>query len=87
MTTPSPGGRLLLHAEVVAAVLDEHVPFLEAAGVEEQLDPLARGELALGVLRIDALLAAAEAGARALGFELLDDVVHACSSALGCPNR
>ena len=53
-----------LHAEVVAAVLDEHVPFLERAGVEQQLDALARGELALGVLRVDALLAAAEARPR-----------------------
>jgi hypothetical protein len=37
-------------------VLDEHVPFFEGAFVEQQLDALARGELALGVLRVDALL-------------------------------
>ena len=49
------------HAEVGAAVLDEHVPLFEGAVVEQQLDPLARGELALVVLRVDALLAAAQA--------------------------
>ena len=54
-------GHLLLgHAEIGAAVLDEHVPFLEDALVEQELDALARGELALGVLGIDALRAAAE---------------------------
>ena len=42
-------------------MLDEHVPFLEGAFVEQQLDALARGELALAVLRGDAFLAAAEA--------------------------
>jgi hypothetical protein len=46
-------------------VLDEHVPFLERAFVEQDLEPLARGELALGVLRLDASLAAAFSRARA----------------------
>ena len=32
---------VLLHAEVVAAVLDEHVPFLERAFVEQQVEALA----------------------------------------------
>ncbi len=67
---------LVGHAEVRAAVLDEHVPFLEGARVEQQLDALARGELALRVLRVDALLAAAQARRGALVVELLDDVVH-----------
>ena len=48
----------------VAAMLDEHVEFLERALVEQQLDALARGQLAAGVLRLDALLAAAELGRR-----------------------
>ncbi len=47
---------LLVHAEIAAAVLDEHVPFLEGAGIEQQLEALARGQLALGVLRPDAPL-------------------------------
>jgi hypothetical protein len=37
-------------------VLDEHVPLFEGAFVEQQFDALARGELALGVLGVDALL-------------------------------
>ena len=44
----------------VAAVLDEHVELLEGALVEQQLDPLARRQLAARVLRGDALFAAAE---------------------------
>ena len=39
--------------------------------VEQELEALARGELALGVLRVDALLAAAQARRGALVFELL----------------
>ena len=68
--------RLAVHAEVGAAVPLEHVPFLEGIGVEQQLDALAGGELALGVLRVDALLAAAQAGGRALRVKLANDVVH-----------
>ena len=70
------------HAEVGAAVLDEHVPLLERAVVEQQLEALARGQLALGVLRVDALLAAAEARGGALVLELFDDVVHALVSSV-----
>jgi hypothetical protein len=44
------GDLVVGHAEVGAAVLDEHVPLFEAAFVEQQFQPLARGELALGVL-------------------------------------
>ena len=50
---------LLGHAEVEAAVLDELVELLEAALVEQQLDALARGELALAVLALAPLRAAA----------------------------
>ena len=46
--------------------------------VEQQLDALPGRELALGVLRVDALLTASEAGGFPLFFELLDDVLH-CS--------
>src|SRR3546814_8027046 len=35
---------LVGHAEVRRAVFDEHVPFLEAAGIEQNVDALARGE-------------------------------------------
>ncbi len=41
------GHLVVLHAEVGAAMLDEHVPFLEGAFVEQQFEALARGQLAL----------------------------------------
>ena len=66
----------LFHAEIGRAVLDEHVEFLERALVEQQLDALPRGQLAAGVLRLDALLAAAELGAGAPLFKGVQDVFH-----------
>src|SRR6267154_6610870 len=54
------GNLVLLHAEFGRAVLDEHVEFLERALVEQKLDALPRGQFPAGVLRLDALLAAAE---------------------------
>ena len=56
------GHALLGHAEVAAAVLDEHVVFLERIVVEEQLQALAGRELALRVLPFDPRLAAAQPG-------------------------
>src|SRR5439155_11261036 len=50
----------LLHPEVGAAVDLEAVELDEAPRIDELLDALARGELAVGVLALDALLAAAE---------------------------
>ena len=44
---------VLLHPELVRAVADERVELLEGAGVEQLLDPLAGGVLALGVLLLD----------------------------------
>ena len=72
-----PGDLLLRHAEVGAAVLDEHVPFLEAAVVEEEGDALTGSQLALAMLRIDALLSAAKKRRVALFLQLLEDVLHA----------
>ena len=54
------GEALLVDAEVGGAVQDEGVELLERAGVDEQGDALARGELAALVLGLDAALAAAE---------------------------
>ena len=65
-----------LHAEIVAAMLDEHVELLERIVVEQNFDPLARRELALGVLRRDALFAAAKAGAGAAAVEAGENVLH-----------
>src|SRR5262249_16193426 len=58
------------------AVLDEHVEFLERTLVEQKLDALAGGQFAAGVLRLDALLAAAQLGARAPFLEGVQDVLH-----------
>ena len=73
----------LLHAEIVAAVLDEHVELLEGPAVEQDLDPLARRELAARVLSRDPLLAAAEPRFR----DAADRAVRGCPSsvALPCP--
>ena len=57
-------------------MLDEHVELLERVVIEQEFDALARGELALGVLRRDALLAAAETGALAAGVEAGEHVFH-----------
>ena len=46
----------------------EAVELAKGAGIDEQLDPLACGELALGVLPVDAILATPELG---LGAELV----------------
>src|SRR5207247_3224730 len=70
------GNLVLLHAEFGGAVLDEHVEFLERALVEQELDALPRRQLAAGVLRLDALFAAAEFGAVAPPFEGVQNVLH-----------
>jgi hypothetical protein len=49
-----------LHPEVGAAVDLEAVELDEAARIDEMLDALARGELPLGVLSLDARLPATE---------------------------
>ncbi len=58
-------------------MLDEHVEFLERALVEQQFHPLARGQLAALVLRLDARLAAPDARLGAAQFQPVEDVFHA----------
>ena len=70
------GNPVVGHVEVDATVLDEHVPFLEAAGVEQQFDALARRQFALRVLRVDALLPAAQSRGGTFLVELPDDFLH-----------
>ncbi len=70
------GNGLVRHAEIDAIMLDIHVELLERSLVEQDLDPLARGELALGVLRSDALLAATHPGGLAPALKLLDRRRH-----------
>src|SRR5262249_48634282 len=57
------GNDVLVGTEIGVAVLDEHVELFERFGVEQQLDALARGQLAFVVLRLDARLAAARSRA------------------------
>ena len=57
-------------------MLDEHVVFLERAGIEQRIDALARRQLALGVLRLDAALAAAQARRRATALKLFQHLLH-----------
>ncbi len=61
---------LLGHAEVGAIMLDEHVELLEAVLVEQDVEPLARGQPALGVLRGDPLLASPRSGRGSAAFQL-----------------
>ena len=66
------GDDLILHPEVEAAVRDELVDLLEGAGIEQQLDALARRQLAGVVMALQALFAAAQLGA---AFEIGEDVL------------
>ena len=63
---------LRLHPEVGAIMLDEHVIFFELAGIEQDAEALAGGQPTLGVLRRDALLAAAQPGQFAALLQFLD---------------
>jgi len=67
---------LLLHAEVLAVVLDEHVELLEGAVVEKKLDALARRQLAARVLCVDALLPAAKSGDLPALLKLANNLFH-----------
>ena len=65
------GDLFLLHAEVGATVVDELVQLVERAFVQQQLDALAGGHLAYGVLLLYLVHAAAQGGALVQLFELL----------------
>ena len=69
------GDDLLLHPEIHAAVRDQLVDFFEGAGVKEARHALARRQLALLVLLLDARFAAAEFG-EALAFPEPLDRIH-----------
>jgi hypothetical protein len=63
---------LRVHAEVGAAVLDEHVEFFEAACVKEAFKTFTRSKFAFLVLGVDALLAATEPGRSPALYEFID---------------
>ena len=66
---------LLVEAELVRAMSDQGVDLLEGALVEEDVDPLAGGELAALVLGLDALGSAALTGGFLEAFELREAVL------------
>ena len=67
----------LLHAEVDAAMLDEHVHLLEGAGVDEDLDALASRQLAATMLQGDTPSARHRcAPPSRFALELLQDLLH-----------
>ena len=53
---------LVGHPEVEAAMCDELVDLFESVGVEQQVDALARGQLAGRALALEALFTATELG-------------------------
>ena len=65
-----------VHAEIGAAMRLVGVVFLERALVEQHVEALARRQLALGVLRVDALLPAAEPRLAAMLFQLFKYLLH-----------
>ena len=70
---------MFIHAEIDAAMLDEHVPLFERAFVEQNGQPLSSSKLALGMLRINAPLAASKARLLAAELEFTEDLLHAWS--------
>ena len=71
---PVAGDLFVLHAEIGAAVHPEPVEFLEGAFVQEVVDPLPGGHLALGVLGVYPVLAASEEGLRVSFLQLSEFV-------------
>jgi len=67
---------LLRHAEVGAAMLDEHVPLFKAAFIEEDLDALSSSEFSFGVLFGDSGRSAPHLRGAALFLQLRNDVLH-----------
>ena len=68
------GDDLLFHPEVLAAMRDELVDFLERAGIEQQRHALAGGQLALRVMLLLPLVTAAELGQAFAFFQSLDRI-------------
>ena len=69
----------LIHAEIDAAVLDIHVELLEGAFVEQEVEALARRELAALVLGLDTGGAAPCPRPVAADFKLFQDFLHSRS--------
>ncbi len=86
------GDALLIHAEIGGAVGDELVRLLEGAGIEQQLNALAGGELAGAVLALAAFGAAGLFGQGVAAFQFSErgcvgmtgmSIVHAKRNSIG----
>src|SRR3546814_9363388 len=66
------GDFLVLHPEIDAIMFDIGIELLERSLVEQHVEPFARGELALRMLRIDALLPAPQRSVAAAAFHFGD---------------
>jgi hypothetical protein len=60
---------------------DEHIVFLETAGIEQHIEPFACRQLALGVLGVDALLPASQSRSGPLVFKFATTASMAYSAA------
>jgi hypothetical protein len=67
---------LLLHTEFGTAMLLEHVELFERALIQQDLDPLTRGQLAFGMLGIDPPLSATHPGRIPTLFQFRQNVSH-----------
>ena len=72
------GDDLFGHAEIDAIMFDIHVEFFERIGIEQYVEPLARGQPALLVLGFHALGAAAGTGGFAAAFKFGKGLEHHC---------
>ena len=63
------GDFLVLHAEIDAIMFDIGVELFERAFIEQDQQPFARGQTALGMLRVDTLLSTTHLRSRAAAFE------------------
>ncbi|CAI8216635.1 MAG: Uncharacterised protein [SAR116 cluster bacterium] len=64
------------HPEIMATMLDEHVPFLKGGFIQQQRDPFARCQLAFGVLCINPALSTPEARLCAFRLKFGKDIGH-----------
>src|SRR2546425_907208 len=70
-----PGDSLRVHPEAGCAVRDEGVRLDEAAGIEQQTEPLPRGQLPLLVLRLNPIFAPAFSGLGLPSAQLIDALI------------
>jgi len=78
---------LLAHPELVGAVGDEHVELDEGPLVQQGVDALARGHLALGVLGVDPVATAALPGGFPHGAQALDFFRRTHGASFGAAGR